>query len=203
MGLIPARAGKTSSVQLRERQPWAHPRACGENLGGALTVIQGLGSSPRVRGKLLRGEHHKCNPRLIPARAGKTPLGGRPPRATRAHPRACGENPHPSWVRGPPLGSSPRVRGKLSFVTLAIQAGRLIPARAGKTWSAGRRSTPSAAHPRACGENRLMVVVMGWSPGSSPRVRGKHAPECASECEAGLIPARAGKTTTPAERRAQ
>ena len=71
-----------------------------------------LGSSPRVRGK--QEEYPVCDevPGLIPARAGKTGLVVRDPRAGQAHPRACGEN---AATRAPVLmstGSSPRVRGK-------------------------------------------------------------------------------------------
>ena len=31
-GLIPARAGKTPHPQRKDSRPWAHPRACGENI---------------------------------------------------------------------------------------------------------------------------------------------------------------------------
>ena len=49
--LIPAHAGKTPTRgTVSERDP-AHPRACGENLGGQSRVDVGLGSSRRVRGK--------------------------------------------------------------------------------------------------------------------------------------------------------
>ena len=92
VGLIPARAGKTSIVWSTMRRRTAHPRAGGENArithrehdGGAhpraggeneahCLVPSGVyGSSPRGRGKLipviLSGILHG----LIPARAGKT-----------------------------------------------------------------------------------------------------------------------------------
>ncbi len=51
----------------------AHPRACGENLAVLSLLAAFVGSSPRVRGKLLALGDLAAEPRLIPARAGKTP----------------------------------------------------------------------------------------------------------------------------------
>ena len=70
--IIPARAGQT----FRWQRPWLpdtdHPRACGAN--GAILVFVFLesGSSPRVRGKLLRLFRAVRRDRIIPARAGQT-----------------------------------------------------------------------------------------------------------------------------------
>ena len=50
--LIPARAGKTFLGINRRAQLSAHPRACGENVGHVVQSLGGVGSSPRVRGKL-------------------------------------------------------------------------------------------------------------------------------------------------------
>ena len=51
------------------------------------------GSSPRVRGKRQVRHQGIIVARLIPACAAKTRTGCAPARASRAHPRACGENP--------------------------------------------------------------------------------------------------------------
>ena len=50
------------------------------------------------------------------------------------------------------------------------------------------------AHPRACGENRLIRCGVNNTQGSSPRVRGKPAPHSHFIRDSRLIPARAGKT---------
>ena len=72
LGLIPARAGKTAFMFIAVVLTRAHPRAGGENnLSKEIEVI-GLGSSPRGRGKPLRGAGLGAVSRLIPARAGKT-----------------------------------------------------------------------------------------------------------------------------------
>ena len=73
------------------------------------------------------------------------------------------------------MGPSPRVRGKPGQWHAEGQRGRLIPARAGKTYRSHEHFTRNRAHPRACGEN-------GRS--SSGHARPPW-----------LIPARAGKTS--------
>ena len=71
-GLIPAHAGKTSARFAESTNP--------------------RGSSPRMRGKREPGPRRQRRPRLIPAHAGKTRALRCVCVATRAHPRACGEN---------------------------------------------------------------------------------------------------------------
>ena len=155
-----------------------------------------MGSSPRVRGKRPHPRRRRGPVRLIPARAGKTPPHEQCWQCWRAHPRACGENNRGSRAPCIVPGSSPRVRGKLRGTRLPRGPRGLIPARAGKTWWTSRTSGSRRAHPRACGENRTGVVRVVKRVGSSPRVRGKpaHAPVPAPP--GGLIPARAGKTSS-------
>ena len=91
-GLIPACAGKTSSLAEGTNPAPAHPRVCGEN-GEFVTF-------PRT------------SPGLIPACAGKTRRFRNDHRAARAHPRVCGENAFFVGMSSGVVGSSPRVRGK-------------------------------------------------------------------------------------------
>ena len=51
-GLIPAGAGQTPRVECRPGGVGAHPRGCGADSHLADAEAQGLGSSPRVRGRL-------------------------------------------------------------------------------------------------------------------------------------------------------
>ena len=174
-GLIPARAGKTSSKLSAATSRRAHPRAGGENDGDSEASGREYGSSPRGRGKPSVPPLLRPGFRLIPARAGKTRRGGGVVGIKRAHPRAGGEN----RTRPPPRrrggGSSPRGRGKLRQLVDRIVRVRLIPARAGKTRPrfSGRR-TPWA-HPRAGGENGTRALGIPAHGGSSPRGRGKLA----------------------------
>ena len=215
-GLIPARAGKTLRRARGMCVPWAHPRACGENVKAKLvdwvtaahpracgenlhlvTVDEAwAGSSPRVRGKPHRADRGRPRTRLIPARAGKTPGSRLRLRCSRPHPRACGENSSSlrAWRRA--RGSSPRVRGKHHLRPVKDASLRLIPARAGKTQGAVGAEGQGEAHPRACGEN--MVGPLKGTPGrgSSPRVRGKPIRHRPPPARRRLIPARAGKTSS-------
>ena len=132
-GLIPARAGKTSTLISIAVRIWAHPRAGGENFKGMGQSIAQEGSSPRGRGKHDAATDFIRWTRLIPARAGKTSSPSTPPRAPAAHPRAGGENTSSSTLHQQPNGSSPRGRGKPGDTPKPTLQGRLIPARAGKT----------------------------------------------------------------------
>ena len=91
-------------------------------------------------------------------------------------------------------GSSPRVRGKLRSYFLRFVNSGLIPARAGKTVARSFRGLRARAHPRACGENKLLPRPPLSFLGSSPRVRGKPSWIDLDGTPCGLIPARAGKT---------
>ena len=197
-GLIPARAGKTKGRCATRASRRAHPRACGENGDVGGPQAGGLGSSPRVRGKPSSRQHRPPRQRLIPARAGKTPCVEVAPGFPRAHPRACGENPRRRARRRGRRGSSPRVRGKLPGGLSWGNKRGLIPARAGKTALTSSRSRTTPAHPRACGENLARLASPSPWPGSSPRVRGKHRVGGLLGDDAGLIPARAGKTVLAA-----
>ena len=172
----------------------AHPRACGENASSLTGFPARYGSSPRVRGKRGGRRHGPCPSRLIPARAGKTSAHSRLAGASRAHPRACGENMTTQILAPSTRGSSPRVRGKPSLWRVRVRFRRLIPARAGKTLQCTTPVVRTAAHPRACGENRRGGGGVRISAGSSPRVRGKRRHQQVRGHAAGLIPARAGKT---------
>ena len=178
-GLIPARAGKTSAECGWPCGRGAHPRACGENQGTSYKEKSMDGSSPRVRGKLLGHLYVTAEGGLIPARAGKTVVLSRACLRGWAHPRACGENPPgPSPTVAAP-GSSPRVRGKPTVTTGTVVWGRLIPARAGKTFMGLWATNDDMAH---------------------PRVRGKQEQFGIADAQFGLIPARAGKTRWAAPR---
>ena len=158
-GLIPARAGKTTSLHPTTCKPWAHPRAGGENRMSVAVTLSGLGSSPRGRGKRYCQRGNARRGRLIPARAGKTAYSLAAADARAAHPRAGGENTPASAARSFCSGSSPRGRGKPLRGGVRARGDRLIPARAGKTFRPTRRARQSPAHPRAGGENHPRSVL--------------------------------------------
>ena len=172
-GLIPAHAGKTPVLVVREIEAGAHPRSRGENIPLVYTVLMMKGSSPLTRGK--QGDRSGLQRRvgLIPAHAGKTDTGGVSTYGHGAHPRSRGENTYAGEDRNLALGSSPLTRGKLHVLQAEGHALGLIPAHAGKTRAASPCPTFHPAHPRSRGENHGLPPP-GWPvTGSSPLTRGK------------------------------
>ena len=147
----------------------------------------------------MRGKHHPGRllrrvQRIIPARAGQTLRIALQCRRFSDHPRACGANADSAPLTAAACGSSPRVRGKPSAAPPTDPIMRIIPARAGQTYSTLTHDSVHPDHPRACGAN----VPYGHAPfehaGSSPRVRGKRRVRTAAYTTARIIPARAGQT---------
>ena len=133
LGIIPARAGSTSTFSRSATEGWDHPRAGGEH--DLYTDEDGpaWGSSPRGRGapvseRLERGAHG-----IIPARAGSTAVFMKAASDGRDHPRAGGEHKSPNVTKGHRMGSSPRGRGALCQQDLHGNRLGIIPARAGST----------------------------------------------------------------------
>ena len=202
-GLIPARAGKTSSGRRSSSSARAHPRAGGENAVTINGELVSLGSSPRGRGKPTPAPCLPCARGLIPARAGKTRISSVLAVRPTAHPRAGGENMSAGEMLSARRGSSPRGRGKPEGRLDGPEGTRLIPARAGKTAASRPADAWESAHPRAGGENITVPGRATRPVGSSPRGRGKRRTHRRRNVRCRLIPARAGKTqnSRPATRR--
>ena len=111
-GLIPAHAGKTSSVCIGLRVCGAHPRSRGENHPYQTTCKTAPGSSPLTRGKRIDDRRQHIDQRLIPAHAGKTVPSPTLPHHAEAHPRSRGENIMEQTADAHGAGSSPLTRGK-------------------------------------------------------------------------------------------
>ena len=71
-GNTPAYAGKTKWQRVRHRQPWKHPRVCGEDRTHGESVRFSRETPPRMRGRLLKGGLSKLGAGNTPAYAGKT-----------------------------------------------------------------------------------------------------------------------------------
>ena len=173
-GLIPARAGNTSSPTISPRASGAHPRSRGEHAAQPVENDAPPGSSPLARGTLSVGGARAGGSGLIPARAGNTPSVTQSPPARGAHPRSRGEHSPVATSTVSGVGSSPLARGTPVVISKTLPTCGLIPARAGNTarWLAGRGIF--RAHPRSRGEHVQL---------NTPPPRSK-----------GLIPARAGNT---------
>ena len=128
---IPARAGNGAPATRSACAVPVHPRACGERSFEAYKRRLAAGSSPRVRGTVIRCPGRFDVGRFIPARAGNGARRSSQPTSTSVHPRACGERFNFACYTVASNGSSPRVRGTEEHCPKSSQPARFIPARAG------------------------------------------------------------------------
>ena len=189
---IPAHAGNrlTPSSLLLTRP--VHPRACGEQSGAHSAYIAAAGSSPRMRGTVAPRAGDGCGSRFIPAHAGNRRYAQTRYRGPTVHPRACGEQVFVGIAHAFRHGSSPRMRGTDQKARYPGDRGRFIPAHAGNRQVTHCAPRPTPVHPRACGEQALVVGPNCGFFGSSPRMRGTVALLCRSLTFARFIPAHAG-----------
>ena len=132
-GIIPARAGFTSSCDFQARKYWDHPRSRGVYPRPATRRPACTGSSPLARGLRTAAPVIKAVLRIIPARAGFTESLYQAAQRGEDHPRSRGVYAHEKIVIPGLEGSSPLARGLLPRLPLDIDGDRIIPARAGFT----------------------------------------------------------------------
>ena len=132
-GIIPAYAGNTCPKLAASMLHRDHPRVCGEHTASTQVLRRSLGSSPRMRGTLLRVRAERQSTGIIPAYAGNTRCRTGFQAGCGDHPRVCGEHQLDALVGGIRTGSSPRMRGTLAPVIIGHVAHGIIPAYAGNT----------------------------------------------------------------------
>ena len=98
-------------------------------------------------------------------------------------------------------GSSPRMRGTLTFTFECNYNAGIIPAHARNTDFYFRVQLQCRDHPRACGEHFLSRQKLPTVPGSSPRMRGTRFVPWQVRVGCGIIPAHAGNTVDPFPKR--
>ena len=192
-GITPAHAGKSRGKDRGEAWLGDHPRACGEKIARHAVNLAVAGSPPRMRGKVSPNARYAHNSGITPAHAGKRSTAIHPDTAARDHPRACGEKLLRAKSPDYPLGSPPRMRGKVGFQRdLGLRPG-ITPAHAGKSKLDAHRINVDWDHPRACGEKLIRTFYSDAKPGSPPRMRGKGPPRPVQRPRQGITPAHAGK----------
>ena len=192
--IIPARAGFTRPALLN-CLPWRdHPRSRGVYGWTVLSSAATPGSSPLARGLRPGPSGRRPGPRIIPARAGFTPVHLVNPLQREDHPRSRGVYTWRNWMRNAAKGSSPLARGLPQTASSASVSLRIIPARAGFTRSGSPRGAPAGDHPRSRGVYAVALRVCMSGHGSSPLARGLLGGRPAPAQEARIIPARAGFT---------
>ena len=162
----------------------------------AVQVVVAWGSSPLARGLRRAHSEDQVRIRIIPARAGFTRSRRTGPAASRDHPRSRGVYPGIPPSRSRVTGSSPLARGLPWKHEGDFSEGGIIPARAGFT-SRGPVRLPSAAdHPRSRGVYGRWCSCRVPSRGSSPLARGLPDDRLVGGHLPGIIPARAGFTSS-------
>ena len=174
----------------------AHPRSRGEHSGSFPVVAGAGGSSPLARGTHAGRPHQYRRGGLIPARAGNTPSRSSMLIECWAHPRSRGEHLLRMAPGHPLRGSSPLARGTLTPKRPTTPPLGLIPARAGNTRRGVIRNRVHGAHPRSRGEHLVILMPALPTAGSSPLARGTRSFLPPPTGNRGLIPARAGNTST-------
>ncbi len=157
------------------------------------------GSSPLARGGHPRDREQLYEPRLIPARAGRTGAEVLSRVSGWAHPRSRGADIQVGSTCLKDFGSSPLARGGHAVMSSVAHAIGLIPARAGRTFPSGANNPARGAHPRSRGADCLATRGTGRSGGSSPLARGGRPGAALPYFSARLIPARAGRTPTASQ----
>ncbi len=199
-GLIPAGAGRTKAEYSSVVSWRAHPRWRGADAPPWTDAQAERGSSPLARG----GPPTILRPRestgLIPAGAGRTTRCACGVARDGAHPRWRGADDADLAEKAGDLGSSPLARGGRGDLVLRDRPTGLIPAGAGRTVDSIGRLRWRRAHPRWRGADGMETYCLTFGQGSSPLARGGRV-GCPSDPQyRGLIPAGAGRTTSPSTR---
>ena len=130
-GIIPARAGFTSNGSPPPSPPTDHPRSRGVYQAHYLRDVCESGSSPLARG--LHKPHHRLRLSSVD------------------HPRSRGVYSELGRVVIHVEGSSPLARGLRNPVQVPAASRRIIPARAGFTFSRRCETLLASDHPRSRG----------------------------------------------------
>ena len=134
-GIIPARAGFTAASGRPSGSGRDHPRSRGVYWALRLACAAICGSSPLARGLHTAEAGRPVRGRIIPARAGFTTSTPRSPRAASDHPRSRGVYVCFQARPRSAHGSSPLARGLPGAGGDLVEPCRIIPARAGFTYS--------------------------------------------------------------------
>ena len=107
-----------------------------------------------MRGKETELTAYSTPSGITPAYAGKRGSNYNMSQNERDHPRVCGEKHNGVKGRQAPLGSPPRMRGKVDCCAQLGAWHGITPAYAGKSLSAAKKGVKNRDHPRVCGEKK-------------------------------------------------
>ena len=192
-GSIPACAGEAAGGDVDVGHQRVYPRVCGGSVHLCRLHGDERGLSPRVRGKRTWHSPPPTPAGSIPACAGEAAPPAAPFALGQVYPRVCGGSQRKDGGIAPPVGLSPRVRGKHRPHRPNRPTRWSIPACAGEARGNRQPQGVQPVYPRVCGGSEPPTPMMWRAKGLSPRVRGKLC--AAGSCWAGTrsIPACAGE----------
>ena len=176
VGITPAYAGKSPLRRRSSPSGRDHPRVCGEKQGQKDSILNRLGSPPRMRGKAMAGAPQGGLAGITPAYAGKSRIRAGHWAASGDHPRVCGEKLGLAWSIAGVAGSPPRMRGKAPPLINSLTIVGITPAYAGKSWHFIMNNKSDRDHPRVCGEKHQYQCDGCWDKGITPAYAGKSEP---------------------------
>ena len=136
-GSIPARAGETAGLEIKDHRSGVYPRTGGGNPVYHHHICCLAGLSPHGRGKPITPPLPRIWERSIPARAGETAIPRMMIPPAMVYPRTGGGNGIKSANALPITGLSPHGRGKRYPAPEPSGRSWSIPARAGETQHPG------------------------------------------------------------------
>ncbi len=193
VGWIPAGAGEGQQDHRQGTESRVDPRWCGGGRCAWPRWPQGLGGSPRVRGRGAICRSHLGRRGWIPAGAGEGRPRPVPPRWGWVDPRGCGGGAVGRDSSNRQLGGSPRVRGRVRRLIVCCGPIRWIPAGAGEGFDRYPDLVDEGVDPRGCGGGHGSGMVPAIRRGGSPRVRGRESARSIVGAVSGWIPAGAGE----------
>ena len=108
------------------------------------------------------------------------------------HPHACGDKRARALATRGGWGSSPRVWGQEAICSAYRHGGIIIPTRVGTRGQIVKNASTNWDHPHACGDKRVLNVLMTIAQGSSPRVWGQVLTYTSVYVYCRIIPTRVG-----------
>ena len=196
--ITPAHAGRISLFSFLFSALRDHPRACGKNIINGSSTCLSRGSPPRMREEFHLVFPRYDSSRITPAHAGRIWDYFGFPTGIEDHPRACGKNSILALYVSAPMGSPPRMREESKLETLMIVQAGITPAHAGRIIRRDDGTVTFGDHPRACGKNALVVLLLVPLLGSPPRMREELRIKGGSKNCTGITPAHAGRISIAA-----
>ena len=147
-----------------------------------------------MRGTAVSGKADTHNCRITPAHAGNRWHNRQRAAINQDHPRSCGEQSSSMVGSPPPVGSPPLMRGTVAYTAVPTSHFGITPAHAGNSGQNVLDKSFKQDHPRSCGEQILIAILMLVILGSPPLMRGTGGKSGDTGRRLRITPAHAGNS---------